>query len=393
MGRLFWKFFFFVWMAQLVSMAGVGAAFWWEHQQQHAPHGQAEGRGELPPPDELSDGRPPHGDGRDGDQPRPPKPPHRHRPFPPIEPLIAGFLVSLGVAALLARYFSRPIRTLRSAFDAAATGNLEVRIGTAMGGRRDELAELGQDFDRMATQLQALVEGQRRLLHDVSHELRSPLARLQATIDLARQQPGKLESTLERVEKESVRMDRLVGELLTLSRLEAGTAAPRIEEVDAAELLAGILGDARFEAAGKAVAVVLEGDGQGVIDGDGELLHRAIENVVRNAIRYSPPGSAVTVSTRADAAGQLHIAVLDNGPGVPPAELDAIFAPFFRSGGGKDSDGHGLGLAIAKRVVESLGGRIGGANRPEGGFAMEIVLPIRRPGQVRPSVQGFAGRD
>lgn len=366
MGRLFWKFFFFVWLAQLTSMVGVGAVFWWERQQD-AAHWQMAGKGE-PPPSEMSD----------GSLPRPPRPHHRHRPFPPIEPLIAGLLVSLGVAALLARYFSRPIRTLRSAFDAAATGNLEVRIGTAMGGRRDELAELGQDFDRMATQLHALVDGQRRLLHDVSHELRSPLARLQAAIDLARQQPGKLESTLERIEKESVRMDRLVDELLTLSRLEAGTNAPRKEEVEAAELLAGILADARFEAAGKAVEVVREGDCQGVIDGDGELLHRAIENVVRNAIRYSPPDSRVSVSTRA-AAGQLHIAILDNGPGVPSDELDAIFTPFFRSSGSKDSDGHGLGLAIAKRVVESLGGRIGGANRPEGGFAMEIVLPIRRP--------------
>lgn len=366
MGRLFWKFFFFVWLAQLASMAGVAGVFWWEHRQD-APRWQAVEKGEPPP----------HFERRDGNHSHPPRP-HRHRPFIPIEPLVAGLLGSLVVAALLARYFSRPIRTLRSAFDAAATGNLEVRIGTAMGGRRDELAELGQDFDRMATQLQALMDGQRRLLHDVSHELRSPLARLQAAIDLARQQPCKLESTMDRIEKESVRMDRLVGELLTLSRLEAGTAAPRTEEVDAAELLEGIVGDARFEAAGKEVDVVQEGDCEGVIDGDGELLHRAIENVVRNAVRYSPPGSRVTVSAHAN-AGQLHIAVLDSGPGVPPDELDAIFVPFFRSSGSKDSDGHGLGLAIARQVVESLGGRIGGANRPEGGFAMEIVLPIRRP--------------
>ncbi|MGE5492496.1 MAG: sensor histidine kinase [Actinomycetota bacterium] len=382
MGRLFWKFFIFVWLAQLASMMGVGAVFWWEHQQD-AARWQAAGNGEPPPPPPFEGGDkgrppPPHFDGRGGDRLHPPRPHRHHRPFPPIEAIVTGLLGSLAVAALLARYFSRPIRSLRSAFDAAATGNLEVRIGTAMGGRKDELAELGQDFDRMATQLQALMDGQRRLLHDVSHELRSPLARLQAAIDLARQQPGKLESTMDRIEKESVRMDRLVGELLTLSRLEAGTAAPRTEEVDAAELLEGIVGDARFEAAGKEVAVDLEGACEGVIDGDGELLHRAIENVVRNAIRYSPPGARVTISAHA-AAGQLRIAVLDSGPGVPPDELDAIFVPFFRSSGSKDSDGHGLGLAIARQVVESLGGRIGGANRPEGGFAMEIVLPIRQP--------------
>lgn len=146
------------------------------------------------------------------------------------------------------------------------------------------------------------------------------------------------------------------------------------------ELLSGIVGDARFEAGAKGVEVELAGECEGVIDGDGELLHRAIENVVRNAVRYSPPQGKVIVEVRCDApAGLVRIAVKDSGPGVPEEDLDAIFAPFYRSSGAKDSDGHGLGLAIARRVIESKGGRIRGTNRAEGGFCMEIALPARRP--------------
>lgn len=360
MGRLFWKFFFFIWLAQLTTVLGTSAVFWWKHQQEEA-RWQAAG---VQPDQEA--------------RPRHTPPPHRHRPPVPVEPLAAGFLASLVFAALLARHFSTPIRKLRSAFDAAAGGDLDVRVGSAMGQRRDELTELGQEFDRMATQLQALVDGQRRLLHDVSHELRSPLARLQAAIDLARQQPAKLEASMERVEKESVRIDRLLGELLTLSRLEAGMAGRPSEEVEVGELLAGIVADARFEAGARDVAVELEEDGDAVVDGDGELLHRAIENVVRNAVRFSPPGGEVRVSTRMDAAvGELRVVVDDRGPGVPEADLEAIFLPFYRGSRAKDNDGHGLGLALAKRVVESAGGRIGGANRAEGGFRMEIALPAK----------------
>ena len=161
-------------------------------------------------------------------------------------PISIGILASLGFSALLAWYLAKPIRHLRGAFDAAAAGKLDTRIGPRMGRRRDEIADLGRDFDRMAHQLQILLGSQRRLLHDVSHELRSPLARLQAAIGLARQQPEKLDASLDRIERESGRLDELVGELLTLSRLEAGMSGAADEEVDLVELVAGIADDARL---------------------------------------------------------------------------------------------------------------------------------------------------
>src|SRR5258705_2241975 len=165
----------------------------------------------------------------------------------PVEPITFGALASLAVAALLAWYLLKPIRSLRQAFDAAAHGDLDVRIGGNMGRRRDELADLGHDFDRMAARLKLLMDGQRRLLHDVSHELRSPLARLQAAVGLTRQQPGNVDVWMDRIERESIRMDKLIDELLTLSRVEAGMEAKREDKVDLVELVNDVVHDASFE--------------------------------------------------------------------------------------------------------------------------------------------------
>jgi len=163
------------------------------------------------------------------------------RPAPPPPPwelaIIVG-IASFAVSGLLAWYLARPIRALRWAFGAAAEGRLETRARPLMKGRRDEIADLGDDFDRMAEQLQGLVAAQRRLLHDVSHELRSPLARLQAAIGLGRQDPAKLEASLERIEREVTRLDELVGEALTLARLESGAPEAAVETVDLADLVA-----------------------------------------------------------------------------------------------------------------------------------------------------------
>ena len=303
------------------------------------------------------------------------------RPAPPVVLLVTGAVVSLAFGALLAWYVARPIRHLRTAFASVSTGRFETRVAPLIGRRRDEVADLGRDFDGMAQQLQALTAAQRSLLHDVSHELRSPLARLQAAIGLARQSPQKLEASLDRIESEAGRVDELVGQLLTLSRLEATVAGgplERAERVDLIDLVASIAADAHFEAQASGRAVAFTGEGELVAEVRGELLHRAVENVVRNAIQHTGPGTTVEVSaTRSSSAPELLVTVADRGPGVAEAELETIFEPFYRGPQGPPGRGFGLGLAIARRAVEAHGGRVRAANRPDGGLVIEMSVPLR----------------
>ena len=441
MGRLFWKFFFAFWLALLVAGVGIGAAVWLHQQtldergQELASgpraaflvnataatlrHGgiaalqglleEWQGRGgahvyvvddagrelldRVVPADALAQARRLAQEDResriarletaDGRPylffiPAESEASQRHSPPPsPLLPISIGVLASLGFSALLAWYLAKPIHHLRGAFDAAAAGKLDTRIGPRMGRRRDEIADLGRDFDRMAGQLQILVGSQRRLLHDVSHELRSPLARLQAAIGLARQQPEKLDASLDRIERESGRLDELVGELLTLSRLEAGMSGAADEEVDLVELVAGIADDARFEAEATGRQVKFAGAGEAIVKVRAELLHRAFENVIRNAVKYTREGTAVEVWVeRRTVPDCLIVTVADRGPGVPESDLPAIFEPFFRGGVGVKTAGFGLGLAIARRAIEAHGGRIRAMNRPDGGLRVEIVLPM-----------------
>jgi signal transduction histidine kinase len=293
-----------------------------------------------------------------------------------IFPLIGATVASLLFALLLAWYFSRPIRDLRSAFDAASTGDLAPRFDQYRG-RSDEFRELGRDFDRMTEQLRNLIDGQRRLLHDVSHELRSPLARLQAAIGLAHQQPDKLATSLERIERESVRMDKLVGELLTLSRLEATQRITQKEPIDIGEMVEQIADDARFESSNQGAAITVAATDGITVSGAPDLLWRAIENVVRNAIKHG--GGQVDVGVT---PGDTHVAIVvsDRGPGIHPGDLPSLFQPFFRcqaaDGGGNSVDGHGLGLAIARRVIDAHDGRIVVENRDGGGLAVTISLPL-----------------
>lgn len=289
--------------------------------------------------------------------------------------IAAAVLASLLFAALLAWYFSRPIRALRSAFEAAAAGDLAPRFGRA-GKTGDELSDLGRDFDRMSARLQALMDGQRRLLHDVSHELRSPLARLQAAVGLAHQRPERVANSLERIERESIRMDKLIGELLTLSRLEASSGALRREPVDLTELLDGIVGDARFEAGQQALEVRFDAPDCVSVPGDPDLLWSALENVVRNAAKHGAGGGVVEVNLRRE-GGRAVVDVCDRGPGIAAQDLGAIFQPFFRAGAAQSGvDGHGLGLAIAQRVMHAHGGEIGAANRNGGGLRVTVSLPL-----------------
>ncbi len=399
MGRLFWKFFFFILLAQVTAIIGISSTIWLTQTTQNGS-GSAADRGtdkapefadlrriDSPPqpgfdpshaPSDHGEDRPPFLQGPQGSQGPPDSPPHSFRQRTWL-PMTSAFIASLFFAALLAWYMATPIRHLRAAFNSLAEGNLQTRVGVSMGQRRDELADLGHDFDKMAERLGILLESQRRLLHDVSHELRSPLARLQAAIGLARQQPERIEVSLERIEREGMRMDKLVGELLSLSRIEAGVLG-KLDEIAMDELLDDLRNNASFEAESKNRRCEFFGEAKTKVKvmGRYDLLYRAFENVVRNAIKHTATGSCVSMSVCVDDARQvLQVVVLDEGGGVPEAELQAIFEPFFRIGdSARSSDGYGLGLAIAKRVIHAHGGQISASNRSTGGLAVEIILPL-----------------
>lgn len=309
----------------------------------------------------------------------PPPPP----PFSGMILIITGIIVSFISSILLAWYFSRPIHSLRTAFRDFANGDHTKRVSPSIGNRRDDIADLGKDFDHMAAKLQNLMSSQRRLLHDVSHELRSPLARMQASIGLIRQQPEVLSTRLDRIEHEVDRLDKLVGEILTLSRLESGVPQPKDEYLDILELLDTVIDDARFEARAMSRDVVFQNnlvDDNLIIKGHGELLYRAFENVIRNAIHHTPSGTKVTVTaslyTDELLTSSFHFEVDDEGPGVPEKELSNIFDPFQKYHEGIQAHGgYGLGLAIARRAIESHHGTIKATNRTTQGLQILITIP------------------
>lgn len=305
----------------------------------------------------------------------------------PLMPILAGVVASLIFAALLARYFSTPIKQLKRAFHSVAEGNLETRIGQDMGKRHDELADLGNAFDVMAARLGILMHSQTRLLHQVSHEMRSPLARLQLAVGLAKQSQelknaDKLDLSLVRIERESMRMDGLVGELLELSRFESGNVQIQKESVDVDELLSSVLEDAQYEADAKQIEVKLDAQSGQVIQGQPDLLHRALENIIRNAIKYSPENSQVVITTTVikmeakNMTDAIQISVSDQGLGVPDGELSKIFEPFFRGSNTANKDGHGVGLAIAKQLLEAHGGKVMANNLVSGGLVVILILPL-----------------
>ena len=391
LGRLFWKFLVFFFLAQATAVLGFGLAIWATTRP-----GQVEARTEMavqPPPPAFA---PPGADGRlEGPPPLPearmagpdqdgppllPRGPEINGPKPPLVHLAAGAVVSLIFAALLAAYVARPIRRLRLALREAAEGRLTPGLAQAMGDRHDELADLGHEFDRMARHLEQLMQGQRHLLHDVSHELRSPLARLTAIIGIARQQPEKFNDCLTRLEAESTRMDRLLAELLTLSRLESGMTEYVAEEVDVDEILVAVVSDAEPEAERADCTVdyrVATEELPLLVHGDAEMLHRVFNNLVRNALSYAAEGHLVSLARSCDERNVV-VKVEDRGPGVRPADLERVFEPFFRGAQAAGKTGHGLGLAIARRIVEKHGGKISVSNREYtdgGGLCVSVELP------------------
>ncbi len=304
--------------------------------------------------------------------------PHRLAPR-----LGAAFLIIGVVSFLLARSLSRPIRRLREATQRLAAGDLSARVGSSVGARRDEASELGRDFDRMAVRIEGLLGAQRRLLQDISHELRSPLARLRVALELARGEaaPG-VGGALDRMERETERLDALIGGLLVLTRLEGAGDPAGLEPVELEPLVRQVAQDADFEARGRNRSVrVIESEAVTLM-GVAELLRRAVENVVRNAVRFTAEGTAVEIRmARVSAGGEarVRVEVRDRGPGVPREALAELFRPFYRVSEARDrnSGGSGLGLAIAERAVRLHGGTVSAANLPGGGLEVAVELPCR----------------
>jgi len=308
-------------------------------------------------------------------------------PFPPPSTFawmmilrVAPIAIGLGlVCYLLARYTTSPVLKLRAALRRFAQGNLEQRVGPAIGKRRDEIGELARDFDHMAERIATLLSAQRRLLQDISHELRSPLARQRVALELVRRQDGENAArALDRVEREAERLDELIGELLTLTRLESDTDGAVRSPVNLAELVREVIENAEFEACNGTRSVQLMACAPCVATVVPELLKRAVENVVRNALAYTADETVVEVSLQKDATNAV-ICIRDHGPGVPEAELPDIFRPFYRVSRARErqAGGAGLGLAITERAVRSHGGSVSAQNAPGGGLIVEIRLPVQ----------------
>ncbi|OMQ21886.1 ATP-binding protein [Serratia oryzae] len=289
--------------------------------------------------------------------------------------LWVGALGGLLFSAVLAWNLTRPMRQLRAGFERVALGDLAVRLFPAMRRRHDELSEVARDFDTMVERLELLVSAREQLLHDVSHELRSPLARLQLAIGLGRQNPDNVENSLQRIEHEAGRLDKMIGELLTLSRAESN-CLPDEEYFDLYGLVDAVVNDARYEAQIPGVEIVLQASSgvEYTVKGNAELMRRAVENIIRNALRFSGHGQRVMVElTCVDQ--RLQIEVRDQGPGVEESKLSSIFDPFVRVKSALSGKGYGLGLAIARKVVLAHGGQVEAHNGEQGGLVIRLRVP------------------
>jgi two-component system sensor histidine kinase CpxA len=276
-------------------------------------------------------------------------------------PLLVTALLSGLLCYWLARYLLRPVKELREATQAMAAGDFAQRVAPGLGGRRDEIADLAHDFDHMAARIEQLVS-----------------ARLVVALELAQQkQGGAASAEFERIALEAERMNALIGQLLTLSRLESGAGKIAAETVDIDALLERLVENCNFELAADERRAVIVESAPAAIEGDPALLTSAFENVIRNAARYTDSGTAVEVAART-ADGWLEVRVRDHGPGITESMLERVFDPFVRVGDARDrgSGGHGLGLAIAKRAIGLHGGEIAAANHPDGGLEISIRLPL-----------------
>ena len=290
-----------------------------------------------------------------------------------------AFLVSGLICYLLTRYLTAPVLRLREASQHLAAGDLSTRAAAGMERRRDELGSLVRDFNAMAARIEELVSRQRQLIYDISHELRSPLARLNVALDLGRQRKGN-DPAFDHMEQDIECLNDMIERLLTVARLDTSATPIAMNQVNLTELVSQIVRSADFELQERAGAVRLSSQDQYFVQGNAELLHSAIENVIRNAVRYTGPGNSVDVLLESadDAApGFVRLFVRDYGQGVPESELANIFQPFYRVADdrNRESGGTGLGLAIADRVIRIHGGTIKARNAAPHGLEVEILLP------------------
>jgi len=296
------------------------------------------------------------------------------------------FILSLIVTGLisygLARNITTPIRKLQSASRQISDGQFATRVDQKVSQRQDELGELGRDFDHMADKIELLLSSQQRILRDISHELRSPLARLQIALALARKATGEQAGAEhDRIQKEADRLDELIGQVISLVRLEAGAEKIEKQVIDFIPLFEQVVSDADFEAKAQHKSVYFTGVPKASVFANESLLSSAFENIVRNAVRYTEPQTTVEVAMRTTVSGgeqQVIISIKDQGPGVSEQALAHLFEPFYREADARDrnSGGYGLGLAIAERAIKAHDGKITARNRKGGGLEVTVILPL-----------------
>ena len=291
---------------------------------------------------------------------------------------VIALMLSGLLSAILAWSFSRPLKQFRLASQKLANGNLSTRVGHSLTERMDEFGSLGRDFDHMADRLQNLVSAQQRLLGNVSHELRSPITRIQVALGIAIQKAGpEAENILMRIERETVKLEVMIAQVLRLSRLENQMQDLQKKRIDLNQLLEQLADDADFEARASNKNVVFKPSDNNWVCGESTLLHSAIENVVRNGIRFTEENTNVEISSRSltfDGCNKVEIVIRDHGPGAPEDMLERLFEPFYRAAGNTSDGGAGLGLSIARQVVTRHGGFISARNHLSGG--LEVVIQL-----------------
>jgi two-component system, OmpR family, sensor histidine kinase CpxA len=309
-----------------------------------------------------------------------------------IMPGIRTLETSITVTFLLGILIALQFRRLRAAARSIAEGHLDARVKLgkfsrmiAQLGVRDDIDELTRDFNTMAARLESLVAAHKLLIRDVSHELRSPLARLALALELAKScSHEKRTAHLERIEHESLRLNSLVAHLLSFSYIETIRDLPHVVRVSLTNLVQELMPDVRYEAEGRHCSIVTTTNSDSAVTGDSDMLRHALENIVRNAIRYSPPGGTVEITIdRQEREGRLDavLRVTDSGPGVAEEKLNLILNPFYRAAERhrESSSGFGIGLAIADRAARLHSGQIIARNRAGGGLVVEMSLPLATP--------------